>query len=237
MVNQLHILLFLQRDLVNVAQKVLYMDGVLKTSDEQHRRDRRIICCYMVCSVTFIISGLYYTYFLYVNINQTVSIFYALTDYINEGVASSDLQYIALCQIIRSRFNHVNTRIKNLKKQLKNEPQDVAKELKMLRQTHFTLTQLAERTNSIYNVRLFFSFICCFMNSLTNLYFLIFGETEINKHGDDGAKGFRIIVVACLGAMFYLVKLIMLCLASELLCKEVQLLFFVLLVVIKGFCF
>lgn len=217
-VNHLHTLLFSHQNIIYVVEIITHIDTLLETSNDHHKKDRKIIWCYLVCSQTFLILQLYFVFILLQNGTIIVSM-YTFSVYINLGVTANELQYIALCQIIRSRFILINEKIKTLK----NSTQNLGDKMEMLRYSHRILVQLTERTNGFFDIRLFFSFFCCMTNVLANLYFMIFGETYIFEPADQAEK-IRFIILTFLWSLYYFMRMTMLCLASQTLCKEVVLL-------------
>lgn len=215
-VNHLHTLLFSHYNIIYVVETIGHIDILLKTSDDHHRKDRKIVWCYLICSQTFLILQIYFIFIL-VQLDMIIVSMYTFSVYINLGVTANELQYIALCQIIRSRFIIINQKIKALKR---NDTQNLGDTMEMLRYTHRILVRLSERTNNFFDIRLFFSFFCCMTNVLANLYFMIFGETYIFEPTDQAEK-IRFIILTFLWALYYFMRMTMLCLASQTLCKEV----------------
>lgn len=201
-------------------QTLKYVDDILKTSEEEYKNDRRIIYCYLFCSQIFLPMQLYFAYILD-DVSLTILAMYSYSLYTNLGLTGSELQYITLCQIIRSRFKLINKNINAMKKHFKSESKDFAEEIELFRHAHLILTKLAEHTNKVYDIRLFFSFFCCMTNVLSNLYFMIFGDTSFFDPADS-----KVIAITLLWALYYTVRLTLICLASQMLCKEVFFVFF-----------
>lgn len=230
-VNHLHTIFLPHHQLLGVVQTLKRVDELLETRVEQQKSDGRIILCYLICSQIFLPLQIYFGYVIK-DSGALILFLYSYNVYINLGVNANELQYIALCHIIQTRFKTINKNIKELKKQLKNNQNEHTNQIQILQQTHFILTKLTGRINSIYDVRLFFSFFCCMTNVLTNLYFMIFGEAVIFEPLDEAGK-IKFITITFLWALYYTTRLTMLCFASQKLCKEVKKFYFILFVVVK----
>lgn len=222
-VNHLHTFLFVHKNFIYITEILMYVDELLKISDKHHKEDRKVIWCYVIVSQSFLALQLYFVYILK-DISVMILCLYTFSVYINLGVAANELQYIAFCETIRSRFKLINENLK----QLKNGQNISASDIELLRHTHLTLVKLTEKTNSVYNTRLFFSFFCCMTNVLSNLYFMIFGEALIFEPSDVMEK-IKFIIVTLLWAFYYTMRLTLLCIASQMLCKEVIIIFLLLL--------
>lgn len=224
-INLLHTFFFCHQHLICITDKIQHLDVRLKLNNDHHRKDRTIVRRYLICSLSYltynlcfcsVLQGatafLLFTYFFYV--------------YLNLGGMSNELQYIALCQIIRSRFAVVNQRLSDLlKRQMKSGATGptIQNELRTLREAHLTLARLAKQTNASFNTRLFISFFCCLVNMLGNLYLLIFEETLM--FGPQFWDKIYVLGAIFTRASFFFVRLTLLCLASQILCKEVSVIF------------
>lgn len=218
-VNQLHTLFFSDQNTIDIIQTILHIDSLLKIENGQHKSDRKIIVAYLICSQTFLALQLYFISVLQ-HTGTLIVAMYSFSVYVNLGVAATELQYIAICQVIRSRYALINQKIKIFKNQLKNGMGDFENEIETLRYAHRILVTMTERTNRSFDLRLFFSFFCCMTNVLANLYFMIFGETYIFEPEDYQQK-IQYVMLTFLWALYYFMRMTLLCLASQTLCKEV----------------
>lgn len=222
-VFRIHCLFCSYKHLPQIIKNIQKIDKLLYYARHQQDENKLKLSALIVIlfSFPFQILSLVETF----NFNFAPTLLFGVNIYSNFSLACCELQFSALCFLIRQRFRLINESVSKLNPGSyfhKVSYENMALEkVKTLKKAHKKLFLILGQINNYFNVPLLFSVGCGFTNVLLNFYYAIFGgfESFSNK---SPKKNTYDVFNDLIWAGYYFLRLVFICMMADGVLSEVS---------------